>query len=82
MSLLVLCQQTHAEMISSRSGRVMIGLVLNGDPSRMHSVLHRPMAVFRERVVIGVADGADRGLQPGEHQGPGEMNTPILASRI
>jgi hypothetical protein len=45
MSLLVLYQQTHAEVICSRSARVISGPVLNGELSRMHSVLYRPMAV-------------------------------------
>src|SRR5579872_4957615 len=45
MSLLALYQQTQAEVISSKPARVSSGPVLNGEPSRMHSVLYRPIVV-------------------------------------
>ena len=45
MSLLVLYQQTHCEVISSTSARVSSGPFRNGEPSRVHSVLYRPMVV-------------------------------------
>ena len=45
MSLLAFYQSTHAEVMSSRPDRVISGPVLNGEPSRMHSVLYRPIVV-------------------------------------
>ena len=45
MSLLVLYQWTHSEVIFSTSSRVSSGPVRNGEPSRVHSVLYRPMVV-------------------------------------
>ena len=45
MSLRSLYQATHAEVLFSRSVRVRIGPVRNGEPSRMHSVLYSPIVV-------------------------------------
>jgi hypothetical protein len=45
MSLSVLYQATQALVISSRSDRVRIGPLWNGDPLRMHSVLYSPIVV-------------------------------------
>ena len=45
MSLSVLYQCTHALVISSRSARVRMGPLRNGDPSRVHSVLYSPIVV-------------------------------------
>jgi len=45
MSLRTLHQATHAEVMFSRSARVRIGPVRNGEPSRMHSVLYSPIVV-------------------------------------
>jgi len=45
MSLRSLYQATHAEVLFSRSVRVRIGPVRNGEPSRTHSVLYSPMVV-------------------------------------
>ena len=47
-------QATHAEVLFSRSVRVRIGPVRNGEPSRTHSVLYSPIVVsqsplFRRR---------------------------------
>ena len=45
MSLRSLYQATHAEVMFSRSVRVRIGPVRNGEPSRTHSVLYSPIVV-------------------------------------
>src|SRR5690349_4060889 len=45
MSLLVLYQWTHSEVIFSTSARVSSGPVRNGEPSRVHSVLYNPTVV-------------------------------------
>ena len=58
MSLLVLYQLTHAEVMSSRSVRVRIGPVRNGLPSRMHGFV-QPDRSLAQRVVEGIADGSD-----------------------
>lgn len=45
MSLSVLYQCTHALVTSSRSARVRMGPLRNGDPLRVHSVLYSPIVV-------------------------------------
>lgn len=45
MRLDSLYQVTRAEVMSSRSARVSIGPVRNGEPSRTHSVLYSPIVV-------------------------------------
>jgi transposase InsO family protein len=45
MSLLALYQCTHAEVASSMSASVRSGPLRNGEPSRTHSVLYKPMVV-------------------------------------
>jgi hypothetical protein len=45
MSLLVLYQWTHSEVIFSTSARVSSGPVRNGEPSRVHPVLYSPIVV-------------------------------------
>ena len=59
MSLLVLYQQTHREVISSTSARVSSGPVRNGEPSRVHSVLYRPMVVSASALVCPEDDWED-----------------------
>ena len=51
MSRRVLYQWTQAEVMSSRSARVRIGPRRNGEPSRTHSVLYRPIVVSARALV-------------------------------
>ncbi len=51
MSLLVLYQWTQAEVMFSRLARDWSGLLRNGEPSRMHSVLQSPMVVSARALV-------------------------------
>ena len=43
-----LYQATHAEVMFSRSARVRIGPLRNGEPSRTHSVLYSPIVVSQK----------------------------------
>ena len=47
----LLYQCTQAEVISSRSARVVSGPFRNGEFSRMHSVLYSPMVVSARALV-------------------------------
>src|ERR1700682_6013870 len=82
MSLRTLYQAIHVEVMFSRSARVWIGPVRNGEPSRTHSVLYSPIVVSQSGVVQGVADGPDRRDQPFQHQCLAVMYCGVLTSGV
>jgi hypothetical protein len=64
----VLYQCTHAEVTCSRSARVRIGPVRNGEPWRTHSVLYSPIVVSASALSRASPDRADRRDQPGQSE--------------
>ena len=81
-SLRSLYQLTHAEVMFSRSARVRIGPVRNGERWRTHSVSLETDGGLAQCVVQGVADGTDRSDQPFQHQRLAVMYCSVLASGV
>ena len=82
MSLRSLNQATHAEVLFSRSVRVRIGPVRNGEPSRTHSVLYSPIVVSQSPLSRAVADCPDRRDQSFKHQCLAVMYCGVLGVRM
>ena len=55
---------THAEVMFSRSVRVRIGPARNGEPSRTHSVLYRPIVVSQSALSSASPTVPTDGLSP------------------
>lgn len=82
MSRAVLYQCTHALVICSRSARVAIGPVRNGDPARMHSVLYSPMVVSASALSSAFPTDPTEGVSPSKQQCFAEAQRGVLRAGI
>ena len=82
MSLRSLYQLTHAEVMFSRSARVRIGPVRNGEPSRTHSVLYSPIVVSHNALSRASPTVPTDGDQSFQHQRLAVMYCGVLTSGI
>ena len=82
ISLHWLYQPTHADVMFSRSARVSIGPLRNGEPSRIHSVLIQPYSRLAQGIIERVADSPHRWNEPFKHQCIAVMYCGVLTSGI
>ena len=78
MSLLALYQCTHAEVMFSRSARVRIGPLRNGEPLPHALGFVQPDRRFGQRIIEGIPDGPDRRNQSLQHQRLSEIYCGVL----